>query len=79
MARYAGERFEKLEIANVGSLINIDWQDLVFSESTVLEMVDEFKSYKPLIFQNNEWRKVSFKDYKNLILIKIFGGYHVCQ
>lgn len=64
MARYAGERFEKLEIANIGSLINIDWKDLVFSESTILEMVDEFISYKPLIFRNKQWEKTSFKDYK---------------
>lgn len=64
MVRYAAKIFDKIEIANVGSMININWKELKFSESTVLEMTDEFINYRPLAFRNNRWEKISYKDYK---------------
>lgn len=64
LIRYAANHFDKLEIANVGSLINLNWKELNFSESTIMEMVDEFKEYSPLVFQDNHWKKIPYKDYK---------------
>lgn len=64
LIRYAANLFDKLEIANVGSLININWKELTFSESTILELVDEFVEYRPLAFRNNRWDKISYKDFK---------------
>lgn len=64
LVRYAAKIFDKLEIADVGSFINMNWKEFEFSESTILEMVDEFAEYKPLAFRNNKWDKIPFKDYK---------------
>lgn len=64
LIRFAASQFDKLEIANVGSLVNINWRDLEFSETTMLEMVDEFKDYNPITFRDNLWKKLPHKKYK---------------
>lgn len=64
LIRKAASKFDKLEIANVASLINLNWKDREFSKSTILEFADEFRHYKPLVFKNNKWTKLLYKDYK---------------
>ncbi len=64
LIRYAAQQFDKLEIANVGCFVNINWKDLEFSESTVLEMANEFKNYNPVTFRDNLWKKLPYKKYK---------------
>lgn len=73
LVRYAESSFDRLEKANVGSLIRLNWNDFSFSESTSIEMVEEFKHYRPLAFQEGEWKKFSWKDYKIFYFGVVFG------
>lgn len=74
LIRYAANKFDKLDIANVGSLARINWRELTFSESTILEMVNELKEYRPLAFRNNSWEKISYKYYKKFDFDEKFIG-----
>lgn len=64
LVRYAGDRFDKLEVANVFSAVKINWKAFSFSDSTVTEMVEEFKNFKPLVYKNGQWVKIKWKEYK---------------
>ena len=59
MVRLGAERFDKLETANVGSVIKIDWNILDLSPATMEEFVSEFMNFKSLQFKDGRWKKVS--------------------
>ena len=56
MIRYAALQFDRLESANVGSVIKIDWSNLDASRSTVEELVSEFMDFQNLSYQDGEWK-----------------------
>ncbi len=62
LVRYAASEMDELVTGNIFSTIRLDWQAYTFSESTVLEMVHEFKDYKPQIIQNREWTTLAYKN-----------------
>ncbi|NOZ60408.1 MAG: KR domain-containing protein [Calditrichaeota bacterium] len=60
MARYASEYFDELHAAQIYSLLRFNWRNLQFSESTIEEMIDEFEHFKPVVFENGEWKNVGW-------------------
>lgn len=64
LVNYAALQFDKLEVANVASLIKMNWKELEFSESTISEMAKEFKNFKPFVYRDKQWQKLSFNNYK---------------
>lgn len=63
LIRYAAKHFDKMEIANVGSLVNINWNDIELSDSTITEFVNEIKNYQPLAYRDNDWKKIRSRNY----------------
>lgn len=61
LVRYAAAQMEEVESAFVYGGLRIDWGSYQFSPATVKELVDEFKHFKPLIFQDGRWQKQSFR------------------
>jgi len=59
LVRYVGRHFDRLERANVGSVIKIDWASLDIGMDTVEEMLLEFKDFKALAYQNGQWKTAS--------------------
>ena len=59
MVRYAAERFERLESANIGSVIQIDWNTLEFSPDTLEEFIGEFVDFQTLHFKDGKWQSMS--------------------
>jgi NAD(P)-dependent dehydrogenase (short-subunit alcohol dehydrogenase family) len=59
MVRFAADRFDSLESANVGSVIKIDWNTLDLSPATMEEFVGEFMNFQTLHFKDGRWQKVS--------------------
>lgn len=59
MVRYAAGRFERLHSAKVGSVIQIDWNTLDLSPSTIEEFVREFIGFKALHFKDGRWQSMS--------------------
>lgn len=60
LVRYAGQRFERLLSARVGSVIKIDWAALDLSEATLEEFTAEFMDYQALHFHEGRWQRVGW-------------------
>jgi saccharopine dehydrogenase (NAD+, L-lysine-forming) len=56
MVRYAAREFERLSIANVGSVIKVDWAGLDVGDETVKELLSEFMSFRSLVYQQGCWQ-----------------------
>jgi len=65
LVRYAADQMEELQSAQVYGGMKIDWGNLEFSSSTLKELVDEFKYFQPLVFQDGQWKNQSFRQLPN--------------
>jgi saccharopine dehydrogenase (NAD+, L-lysine-forming) len=61
MVRYAATELDALYKANIGSLLNINWGSLQFSEATIREFTEEITREiarpRPAIYRARRWRK----------------------
>lgn len=57
LIRLSASYFDELYKANVGSVIKEDWSKLHLSESTVIEMAEEFPRISMTYFRNGKWKK----------------------
>ena len=64
LVRYAVPCFDRIEKANVGSVIKMNLKELSVSESTVEEMVEEIMEFLPVYFKNGTWVKSGWLPYK---------------
>jgi hypothetical protein len=60
LVRFAATRFDRLRTARVGSVIQIDWNALTFSEATLEELVTEFRDYQSLHYKDGRWRSMGW-------------------
>ena len=61
MVRYLAPKFDRMETAQVGSVIKENWKILQLSQATVEEFVLEMLDFQPVCFTKGEWRR----DWKN--------------
>ncbi len=59
MVRFAAAQFDRLETANIGSVIQIDWRRLDLSPSIMEEFVREFLDFQTLHFKDGRWQTMS--------------------
>jgi saccharopine dehydrogenase-like NADP-dependent oxidoreductase len=50
LVRAVAPRFDRLERANVGTIMKLDWASLTFTRSTMNEFVEGFLEFEPLVF-----------------------------
>lgn len=62
LVRYAAEKMDQLYSARVYGGLRIDWGKLAFSRSTVRELIDEFKYFRPLVYENGQWKQQSWRN-----------------
>jgi saccharopine dehydrogenase (NAD+, L-lysine-forming) len=60
MIRLGAAHFDRLEIANVGSVIKVDWAPLSLSPSTIEEFVLEFKHFRSLHYKDGHWHSAGW-------------------
>lgn len=60
LIRYVAPSFDRIESAQVGSVIQIDWRKLPITDATVFEMVEEFSDYQPFSFKDGSWKPASW-------------------
>ena len=60
LVRFAAARFDRLQTANVGSVIQIDWRSLEVSPSTIDELVTEFRDFQSLHYKDGRWRPMGW-------------------
>lgn len=58
MVRWAAPRFDRLESAIVGSVIQMDWRRLRFSDNTIDEFAAEIADFQPHRFRGGKWEAV---------------------
>lgn len=60
LIRYVAPSFDRLETAQVGSVIQIDWRGLPITDATVFEMVEEFSDYQSFSFKDGAWKPANW-------------------
>jgi saccharopine dehydrogenase (NAD+, L-lysine-forming) len=57
LVRWAALRLERLETANIGSVIQIDWRGLALSDATLDEMVTELMDTQSTFYRTGRWQR----------------------
>jgi saccharopine dehydrogenase (NAD+, L-lysine-forming) len=57
LIRYVAQYFDRLEKANVGSVIKYDFGKLSIADSTAYEFIEEINDFEPLIFKEGQWKR----------------------
>jgi saccharopine dehydrogenase (NAD+, L-lysine-forming) len=73
LIRYVAGRFDRLEKANVGSIIKQEWASLSLSEATMIEFLAEIGDYDALFFKEGRWQKARMLGMMDTITMD-FGG-----
>jgi len=76
LVRYAAQHFDRLQKANVGSVIKEDWASLDLPDSTLAELLEEINNFEPLIYKGGQWKKVGMggmSDYISMDFGREFG------
>ena len=60
LVRWAAAKIASLRVANVGSLLGIDWKSLELADATMLEMVQELAEYSSRHYRAGEWRSMGW-------------------
>jgi saccharopine dehydrogenase (NAD+, L-lysine-forming) len=58
LVRYAAARFDRLERANVGSVIAVNWAALDLGPETKAEFVAEFMEFDSRVYRDSRWQKL---------------------
>jgi saccharopine dehydrogenase-like NADP-dependent oxidoreductase len=73
LIRYTAGHFDRLERANVGSVIRQDWAGLSLSDATVIEFLAEIGDYESLFFKEGRWQKARLLGMLDTLTMD-FGG-----
>jgi saccharopine dehydrogenase (NAD+, L-lysine-forming) len=60
LVRFAAGKIPSLRVANVGSLLQIDWRAIEIADVTALEMVQEFADYSSQYYGAGRWRSMGW-------------------
>lgn len=76
LVRYAVPFFDRLEKANVGSVLKQDWASLSLPADTLVELIEEINDFEPLFFKDGRWKKARLSgmlDYQSMDFGQTFG------
>ena len=73
MVRYAASKFDVLEVAKISAAFQLNWKELLFSESTTSEFIDELINFNPLVLKNKKWVKMSMQKIPKFEFGEFFG------
>ncbi|MDZ7265577.1 MAG: saccharopine dehydrogenase NADP-binding domain-containing protein [candidate division KSB1 bacterium] len=64
LVRYAASFFDRMDRANVFSFMRINWSAYSFSDATLMEMMTEFRHYRPIFFRQGKWHEGGWSSYR---------------
>ena len=76
LVRYVSQCFDQLHVAEVASVIKIDWRTVSLSPSTAEEFVKEIMEYESLFYKSGTWTKARWAgimDYRTFDFGGVFG------
>jgi hypothetical protein len=75
LVHYVAQHYDKLEKANVGSVIKINWAGLSVAESTAYEFMAELTDFEALVFKKGKWEKARMQGMLDYITMDFGGGF----
>jgi len=60
LVRFAAASIPRLQVANVGSLLQINWREIELADVTLVEMVQEFADYSSQHYRSGRWRSMGW-------------------
>ena len=60
LVRWAAAKIASLRVANVGSLLQINWKSLELADATMLEMVQEFAEFSSRHYRAGQWHSMGW-------------------
>jgi hypothetical protein len=75
LVHYVAQHYDKLEKANVGSVIKVDWAGLSVAESTAYEFMAEITDFEALVFKKGKWEKARLQGMLDIITMDFGGGF----
>ena len=73
MVRYAATKIDVLEVANISAAFQLKWKELLFSESTTSEFIDELMNFNPMVLKNRKWIDMGMKEIPKFNFGELFG------
>jgi saccharopine dehydrogenase (NAD+, L-lysine-forming) len=73
LVRYVAAYFDRLEKANVGSVIKVDWKRLSLADSTIYEFVEQINDFQAFVFKEDRWKKTRMLGTMDYVSME-FGG-----
>lgn len=76
LVRFVSQHFDRLDVANVSSVIKVNWSELSLSQSTIEEFVGEILEYETLFYKDGAWQKARMAgmlDYRTVDFGAEFG------
>ena len=73
LVRYVARYFDRLEKANVGSVIKYNFKELTITDSTAYEFIEEVNDFESLVFRAGQWKRVGMLGMTDYISMD-FGG-----
>jgi hypothetical protein len=62
MIRALAPAFGRLERADVGGLLRVDWNAYAFAADTIYEFCDEFRDYRVEALRDGSWSRLAWRD-----------------
>jgi saccharopine dehydrogenase (NAD+, L-lysine-forming) len=62
IVRWADFKIGPLSVASIYGALKLDWGNLLVAKETILEMVDEFRSFDMSVLKSGNWTKIGYKD-----------------
>ncbi len=75
LVHYVAQHYDKLEKANVGSVIKVDWGKLSLTETTSYEFMSEISDFESLVFKKGKWQKARFQGMLDTITMDFGHGF----
>lgn len=75
LIHYVAQYYDKLDKANVGSVIKINWAGMSVAESTTNEFMSELTEFESLVFKKGKWEKARFQGMLDYITMDFGRGF----
>ncbi|HEY44655.1 MAG TPA: NAD(P)H-binding protein [Anaerolineae bacterium] len=75
LVHYVAQHYDKLEKANVGSVIKVNWARLSLAESTAYEFMAELTDFESLVFKKGKWEKARLQGMLDYITMDFGRGF----
>jgi saccharopine dehydrogenase (NAD+, L-lysine-forming) len=75
LIHYVAQQYDKLEKANVASVIKFDWAGVLVGQNTADEFMSELSDFEALVFKKGKWKKARMQGMFDYLTMDFGGGF----